>query len=135
MTRMVRDVTEAELSVMEVLWEKGPCRRRRITDLLYPKGGPAQYATVQKLLERLESKGCVTKATDAGQLVFSAAVDRDGLLNRRLRDVAEKFCGGSVSPLVMNLVKSNTMSGAELRELQEYLASLLRDSRGKGERR
>src|SRR5436305_578523 len=59
MTRTPRDVPEAELAVLELLWRDGPATRRQVADVLYPGGGPSQYATVQKLLERLQQKGSV----------------------------------------------------------------------------
>ena len=54
MARTPRDITDAELAVLQVLWDAGPLPIRRITGRLYPGGTAAQYATVQKLLERLE---------------------------------------------------------------------------------
>ncbi|MBV9122830.1 MAG: BlaI/MecI/CopY family transcriptional regulator, partial [Planctomycetes bacterium] len=57
MARTPRDVTDTELAILEVLWERGQATRRQLMDALYPGGGPAQYATIQKLLERLEGKG------------------------------------------------------------------------------
>ena len=49
-------ITEAELAVLEVVWERDVCTIRQIADVLYPKGGFSAYTTVQKLLERLEKK-------------------------------------------------------------------------------
>ena len=132
---MPRDVTDAELEVLQVLWERGPCSRRQIAEALYATVTPAQYATVQKLLERLEAKGCVTKDGRDGPLTFRAALDREGLINRRLLDVADKLCGGAVTPLVMNLVRAKRLSGRELRELQDFLAGLRQAKRAKGDKR
>ena len=47
---MSPDVTDAELAVLQALWERGTATIRQLTDALYPGGGPAQYGTVQKLL-------------------------------------------------------------------------------------
>src|SRR5262245_22511480 len=114
MARTPRDVTDAELEALQVLWEKGPCNRRQVAEALYADVGPAQYATVQKLLERLEAKGCVAKEARDGLLTFRAALDREQLISRRLLDVADKLCGGSVTPLVMNLVRAKPLSEREL---------------------
>ena len=74
MARPPQDVTDAELAVLEVLWDQGPSSRRRIADVLYPGGQPAHYTTVQKLLERLESKGHVACRTDTPVRTFAATV-------------------------------------------------------------
>jgi len=39
MARTPQDVTDAELAVLQVLWDQGPCTRRLLTDQLYPGGG------------------------------------------------------------------------------------------------
>src|SRR5262245_24859642 len=102
MTRPPRDVPEAELAVLEVLWQHGPCTRRQIADILYPGGGPAQYATVQKLLERLGEKGHVARRSNDSGLIFEAVLSRDDLITRRLEDVVDRLCGGSLTPLLLN---------------------------------
>jgi predicted transcriptional regulator len=109
-----------------VLWEGGPATRRQIADALYPGGGPAQYTTVQKLLERLQAKGHVARSTGEGPLTFWATLGREDLIRRRLRDVADKLCGGSLTPLLMNLVRTGPLDGRQLRELQELLQELRR---------
>jgi predicted transcriptional regulator len=128
MARKRQDVTDTELAVLEVLWERGPVTRRQIADVLYPGGGAAPYTTVQKLLERLEAKGHVARHSAGETLLFSAAIGRDELISRRLRDVAEKLCGGSLTPLLMNLVRSGPLTPRDLQELQELLRKLQRRS-------
>ena len=99
------DITDAELAVLQMLWEKGPATIRQITDVLYPEGTTAQYATVQKLLERLESKGYVRRDRSAGVQQFQAAVDRDAVIGQQLEALVEKMCGGSLQPLLSNLLR------------------------------
>jgi BlaI family transcriptional regulator, penicillinase repressor len=135
MARTPQDVTDTELAILHVLWESGPTNRRHITDALYPRGRAAQYATVQKLLERLEGKGYVTRQRQGTLLTFAAAVDREQLISRRLRDVAEKLCGGSLTPLFMNLVRAKPLTAAELRELQQLIVQLGQKGHRTGEGR
>ncbi len=132
MARTPQDVTDAELAVLQVLWENGPATRRQITDAIYPGGGPAHYTTVQKLLERLADKGHVARESGGAVLRFAATVAREELISRRLRDVAEKLCGGSLTPLLMNLVRAGPLTPDELRELQDLIKELSRPPRRKG---
>src|SRR5438874_7012661 len=105
MRRVPEDVTDTELAMLQVLWDRGSATRRQVTDILYPGGGAAHYATVQKLLGRLEDKGFVRHTRDPhGVLVFTATVDRDAFIGALLHGVADKLCGGSLTPLMMNLV-------------------------------
>jgi BlaI family penicillinase repressor len=119
--RIPQDVTDTELAVLQILWERGPSSRRQITDTLYPDGGPAHFTTVQKLLERLEKKGSVARNAGAGPITFTATLGREQLISRRLLDVADKLCGGSLTPLLMNLVRTTPLTPRELQELQALL--------------
>ena len=124
MARTPQDITDAELAVLQVLWEQGPLAIRRITDLLYPEGKTAQYATVQKLLERLETKECVGRDRGSAIHVFRAAIDRDQLVGRRLQQVAEKLCGGSWTPLLTHLVQVQKLSSGERDALRQLIDDL-----------
>jgi BlaI family transcriptional regulator, penicillinase repressor len=119
--RATEDVTDTELAILQVLWDRGDSTRRQITDALYPGGSEAHYATVQNLLGRLERKGFVRHDRGDGVLSFSATVDRDELIRRRLQDLADKLCGGAAAPLVMNLVRSQPLTAAEVEELVAFL--------------
>ena len=135
MPRTPRDVTDAELAILQILWEQGAASRRQIADVLYPGGGPAQYATVQKLLERLEAKGYVRHGSGQPVLTFEATVNRETLISKRLFEVAQKLCGGSLSPLLMNLVRAKPLTTAELDELRSLIDQLRAQSKPKGKPR
>jgi predicted transcriptional regulator len=134
MGRTPRDVTDAELAVLQALWDRGPATRRQLTEILYPEGGASQYTTVQKLLERLEAKGHVSQKRGSDGLIFSAITGREELISRRLRDVADQLCGGSLTPLLMNLVRAKRLSARELQDLQEFLSTLGQSSKRGGTR-
>ena len=135
MARTPQDVTDTELAVLQVLWERGPSTRRQITDVLYPGGGPSHFTTVQKLLERLESKGHVARGDGEGPVTFAATIEREQLISRRLLDVADKLCGGSLTPLLMNLVRAKPLTPRELRELQDLLQELNKPARSRNKPR
>src|SRR5437667_10304464 len=124
MARTPQDVTDAELAVLQLLWEEGPLPIRRLTEALYPQGKTAQYATVQKLLERLEAKNCVARDRSQAVHVFSATIDRDEPVGRRLRQLAAKLCGGSWTPLLTHLVQTEQLTPRDreaLRQLNDHL--------------
>jgi predicted transcriptional regulator len=130
------DATDAELAVLQALWDDGSATIRRLTDRLYPGGGAAAYATVQKLLERLEAKGHVTRDRAGHAHVFSATTGRDALVGRRLRAVAEKLCGGLMAPLLTHLVRAEALSAQERRELRALIDELdRRNPKAKSDRR
>ena len=122
MPREPQDVTEAELAVMQRLWDAGRASIRQLADALYgADAGPAQYATVQKQLERLEAKGFVGRDRSLFVHVFTPAVDRDELIGRRIRAMAEKLCGGSLVPILSHLARSKGLSQKERRALKDLI--------------
>jgi BlaI family transcriptional regulator, penicillinase repressor len=117
MGRTLPHVTDAELAVLQLLWERGPSTIRQIADVLYPGGGPSEYATAHRLLERLEEKNYVAREKAEGVFLFRAALDRDAVLGQHLETLVQRMCGGSLQPLLSTLIKSKRLSAEELREL------------------
>lgn len=126
-----QDATDAELAVLQALWDRGSATIRQLTDALYPGGSDSHYATVQKLLERLEEKGHVARDRTAHAHVFQARTDRDALVGQRLRAMAEKLCGGLMGPLLTHLVRAETLSAQEREQLRALIDEL---DRGNGKK-
>jgi BlaI family transcriptional regulator, penicillinase repressor len=121
------DATDAELAVMQALWDAGAgvtSTIRDLTDRIYPGGAASEYSTVQKLLERLEEKGLVARSAESVPHRFSAIVGRSELVGRRLRSVARKLCGGSMTPLLTHLLTARSLSAREIDELRSLIDRL-----------
>jgi predicted transcriptional regulator len=134
MNHSLPTVTDAEWAVLQCLWDQGPASVRELRDALYPGGGPSEHATVHKLLERLEAKGYVRRDRAAGALTFHAVVARDDLIGQQLEELLEKRCGGSLQPLLSNLVRVKRVSAEELRELVALVEELQRKNKPRKER-
>jgi predicted transcriptional regulator len=132
MARTPQDVTDAELAVLQGLWDLGPATVRQLTDRLYPGGRASHFGTVHKLLERLEAKGFVSRAQGEGPQQYQPTVDRDDLLGRWLDSVAEKLCAGSLAPLLTHLIQSERLTDDDYRRLRQLVDDLAR--KGKRER-
>jgi predicted transcriptional regulator len=130
MKRNHADVTEAEQALLEVLWDQGPATIRQLAERVYGQEGTSVYATVQKLLERLDAKGFVRRDRGAAAHVFAAAIDREALIARRLRAVADSLCGGSLTPLLTHLVHGQELSEKERKDLRALIDQLDRKRRG-----
>jgi predicted transcriptional regulator len=123
MARKPQDVTDAELAILQLLWDRGSASVRELAETLYPPGGGSDLATVQNLLKRLESKGCVKRDRSTWPHLFVAAIARDELIGRRLQTTADALCAGSLEPLVTHLVTSR-LSEQERDRLRRLLDDL-----------
>jgi BlaI family transcriptional regulator, penicillinase repressor len=133
--RTPQNVTDAEWAILDVLWNQGPATVRHLTEVLYPSGSASEHGTVYKLLERLEAKGCVKRARSGGVYEFRATVARDEVIGRELEALVEKMCGGSLQPLLSNLVRVKRLTPVELRELLALVDSLDLKSKSKKDRK
>ncbi len=117
-------ISETELDVLKVLWEHGPATVRQVNAVLRRRGRRYAYTTVLTLLQRLEAKGHARSDKGGVAHVFSAAVSRDGLLRRRLNELADELFGGTATPLVQALVEGHRFSPEEIEQLRRLLDQL-----------
>jgi predicted transcriptional regulator len=121
----VESVTDGELSILEVIWERGTPKTRDIAAAIYDKVSDSKMASVQKLLERLESKGFVNRDRRDRAHRFCARLSREDFLRHRLQGLADRLCDGAIIPLVTTLLRSkkglSKKNGHELRRLIDEL--------------
>jgi len=126
-------LSEAEREVLRVLWDHGPGAVREIREALTNRGRSWAYTTVATLLQRLHTKQYVASDSSVVPHVFRAAVTREGLLERRLKDAAEELCDGQAAPLLLALVQGNRFSAEDLARFRRVLddaGNRLKSSKG-----
>lgn len=114
-------VTNAELAIMELLWESVHLTARQIRESLYSDSKKAQHGTVQRLLQSLEDKGFVHRDKSLGVHLFSATVGREAYGGRQLESLAEKLTGGSIAPILTHLLDEKKLDKAEIKRLRKLL--------------
>jgi predicted transcriptional regulator len=114
-------LANAELSVMELLWDHGNLSARQIQEKLYGESDRSQHGTVQRLLQRLEDKELVEREKVGVANVFSACISREQYAGSQLESLVDRLTGGSIAPLLSHLVDQKRLSRAELRRLREIL--------------
>ena len=120
----VEQVTDGELSILEVIWEQEAPTSRDIADAIYEHVSDSKMASVQKLLERLEAKGCVGRDRRERAHRFRALVSREDFLQHRMRALADRLCGGAIAPLVTTLLRSKGLSKKNRDQLRQLIDEL-----------
>jgi len=124
MTRNGHEITDTELAVIRQLWRRDEATIRELTDALYPDGGHSHYATVQSLLDRLQSKGFVDREKDGRVNRYRATISRADLARRRLRATADALFDGAMAPLLTHLVDNSDLQPDEISTLKELIDRL-----------
>lgn len=122
-------LANAELAVMQLLWEEDCLTARHIREQLYPSSAKAQHGTVQRLLLRLEEKGFVGRDRSLPVHRFSALTSREAYASGQLEAIADRLTDGSLTPLITHLIDQNKISRAEI----ERLRAILDEKTGAGE--
>jgi BlaI family penicillinase repressor len=93
-----------QLQIMQVLWEKGRCSARAITDALN-KTQPVAHSTVQTLLRKLEAKGAIGHETAERTFVYYPLAQETKVRRNATRDLVDRVFGGSVGGLLSYLIE------------------------------
>ena len=117
----IQRLTNAEISLMELLWETNPLTARQIRERLYDDSEKSQHGTVQRLLQSLEEKGFVGRDRSLGVQLFSPTLSREAYGGRQLESLAEKLTGGSIAPLLTHLLETDKIDKAEIQRLRKVL--------------
>lgn len=117
-------VTDGELSILQVLWERGEATSREITAAVHEEVTDPKMASVQKLIERLEAKGCVERDRSERAHRFRPLVSHEQYLRNRLQALADRLCEGAIAPLVTTLLRSERLPKREREQLRELIGDL-----------
>jgi BlaI family transcriptional regulator, penicillinase repressor len=117
------NLTEAELRLMDVLWDRGTATVAEVADAL-PRDLGLAYNTVLTTLRILEEKGYVahTKREEARAFVYEPLVGRDEAGRSAVRYLVSRFFRNSPELLVLNLLEDEQLDEKELRRIRKLIA-------------
>ena len=116
-------ITDAEWTVMEVLWALHPRTASEIAAAI-PADRTWTIATVKTLLSRLVSKGALQTQADGRRFLYSPAVDRTACVSGESQRMVNRLFGGKLSPLVAHFAQSETLTADDIAEIEALLDSL-----------
>lgn len=125
MPKSLNDVTDAELSVMEVLWDReGGATVREIVLAIYGRHEHSLHGGVKSFLDRLMEKGYATVDKSGFAHRFSAVVTRHDFVGAQLKRLAESHFGGSVAPMLMSLVEQAKLSRKDRAAVEKIIDNI-----------
>lgn len=113
-------LTEAELRLMNVLWEKGTASVGDVVEAL-PKGADLAYNSVLTTMRILEQKGYIRHKKTGRAFVYYPVVARNQASESEIRYLARRFFNDSRELLVLNLLKDESLDEEELKRIRQML--------------
>lgn len=113
-------LTEAELPIMNVLWEKGSATVHEVLQALPSKPSLA-YNTVLTTVRILETKGYVKHVKDKRTHVYMPSIDRKEATRFEVKHLVSRFFGNSHEQLVLNILEEGTIDADELARVRQLL--------------
>lgn len=121
MARHLPRPTDGELSILGVLWRRGPSTVRQVHEAL--AGARATgYTTTLKLMQIMAEKGLVTRDESSRTHVYAARAPQDVTQRQLVSDLVDRAFGGSAAALVLQAINAHGTSAEELAEIQQLIA-------------
>lgn len=112
-------LTEAELRLMEVLWQKGQATVAEVTAALPPP--PIAYNSVLTTMRILETKGFVAHEEAGRAFIYRPLVEREAAAQKAVGHVLSRFFDNSAGALALRLIENERPSNDELARLKALI--------------
>ncbi len=123
-------LTDLQIAIMRVLWEKGHATVSEICDALRPERALA-LTTVATLMSRLEKRGVVDHETRARQFVYRALVSESEVRRSMVSELTERLFDGDVAEMMSHLLTGREISPGDL----DRIKAMLDEHAGKKEKK
>jgi BlaI family transcriptional regulator, penicillinase repressor len=118
--RRSQTLTEAELRVMNVLWEKGSATAQQVLEHL-PEKLDLAYNSVLTTIRVLEKKGYLKHTKDGRAHIYEPVIAREEASRSEVRHLVSRFFGNSHEMLLLNLIEERNLGADELKRLRQML--------------
>ena len=106
---------------MQKVWERGSATAEDVRSSLADRH-PMKESTVRTVLKRLEEKGYVRHRVDGRTNIYSGVDAPQNVAAKAVRQLIDRFCGGSVEQLLMGMVANDVVEQRELQRLAQKIA-------------
>jgi len=112
--------TDAEIAILRVLWDQGPCTVRHVHEALADTRETG-YTTTLKLMQIMADKGLVKRNESARTHVYAASAGEEQTQRQLVRDLVDRAFGGSAAALVLRALSEDGTTEAELRQIRQLI--------------
>jgi BlaI family transcriptional regulator, penicillinase repressor len=115
-TQRPKGLGEIEQLVMDYVWANGPCSAESCREAL-AGSRPMKESTVRTILRRLEEKGFVSHEIEGRTYIYRALQARQNVAVRAVKNIIDRFCGGSAEELLVGMVQNSVIRREQLEKI------------------
>lgn len=119
-------LSDAQLEIMNIVWDRGECSVADVWNILNERRGVSRN-TVHTLIVRLDDKGWLDHREEPGGFIYRATVSREETQQQSVQRLIATAFDGSAEGLILTLLNGGTLSKAEA----ERIRQLINNTRGK----
>jgi predicted transcriptional regulator len=116
MRRRSTVLTEQELEIMKIVWERESATVRDVYETLLERRKVA-YTTVMTMMKILEQKKYLKRTQVERAYVYRPAQPKRLVVGAMVRDFINRVFNGATEPLLVHLVEEHDLSPQELEEI------------------
>lgn len=124
----MKEISQSEHIIMEVLWKQAPQRATIIADKVASENW--NIRTVKTLLSRLVKKGVIDTQKDGRHYLYSPLICKEEYAARIVDAMSQTYFKGRTAPLLLHLAKSKDLSAKDIDEITEILSTLKAAKKG-----
>lgn len=117
----IKRLGEVEQAVMDYVWANGPCSSEACRESL-ASTRPMKESTIRTVLRRLEQKGYIEHSVDGRTFIYRAAEPRQNVVARAVKNLIDRFCGGSAEEFVMGMVDNQVIDRKQFERIAKKIA-------------
>ena len=119
--RRPKGLGEVEQAVMDYVWAHGPCSSEECREALAATR-PMKESTIRTVLRRLEHKGYIEHSITGRTFIYRAAEPRHSVVARAVRNIIDRFCGGSAEDFVIGMVDNKVIDRKQFERIARKIA-------------
>jgi BlaI family transcriptional regulator, penicillinase repressor len=117
----LKNLGDVEQSVMDYIWSHGPSTAEACREAL-ASSRPMKDSTIRTVLRRLEEKGYLRHEVEGRTFIYKAADRRQNVAVHAVKNIIDRFCGGSAEELVLGMVDNEVLGHKQLEHLARKIA-------------
>jgi predicted transcriptional regulator len=112
--------TDRELTILRILWDKGPSTVRDVNEAM-SQDEDTGYTTTLKLMQIMAEKGLVLRDDSQFKHVYRPALTEEKAQKQLVGDLLDRAFSGSAEKLVMRALSAKKVSAKELASIKKMI--------------